>query len=53
MISTNEIFTENSPMSPGPYVTVKNPSVRKSLRLFTEVLYVKKKTAVRRVGDAN
>ena len=46
MVSTPEIFTENSPMSPGPYMTVKNPSARKSLRLFNEYFSFKKKTAV-------
>ena len=32
-------------------MTVINPSARESLRLFTEVLDVKNKTAVQRVGD--
>ena len=41
MVSTTERFTENSPISPGPYVTVKNNGVIKSLRLFTELFYVK------------
>ena len=50
MVSTPEIFTENSLMSPGSYVTDKNPSARKSLCLFTEVFYVKNKTSVHRVG---
>ena len=39
-------------MSLGPFVTVKTPSARKSLRIFTEVLDVKKKTDVLRVGAA-
>ena len=50
MVSTPEIFTDNSPMSPGLSIIVKKFSAVKSLSLFTEVLYVKKKTDVRRVG---
>ena len=46
MLSTTEGFTDNNPMSPGHYVTVINPSARKSLCLVTEVLDVKKKTTV-------
>ena len=46
IVSTPERFTENIPMQPGLSVTVKNNSERKSLRIFTEVLDVKKKTAV-------
>ena len=42
MVSTPEIFTDNSPMSPGPPMIVKIFSARKSLCLFTEVLDVKK-----------
>ena len=42
MVSNTERFTDNSPMSPGPPIIVKNCSARKLLRLFTEVLYVKK-----------
>ena len=49
MVSNNERFTDNSTMSTGISVAVKNTSARKSLCLFTEVLYVKKKTSVRRV----
>ena len=41
IVSIPERFTENSPISPGPYVTVKNNGVIKSLRLFTELFYVK------------
>ena len=47
MVSTPDIFVDNSPMSPGPPMIVKKCSARKSLRLFTEVLDVKKKTSVR------
>ena len=50
MVSTPEIFTDNISMSPRPYVTFRNPSAWKSLRIFTEVWGVKKKTAVLRVG---
>ena len=46
MVSTPEIFTENIPIPHGPPVTVRNPSARKSLHLFTEVLDVKNKTIV-------
>ena len=42
MVPTPEVFSENSPMSPGPLSTVKKPSARKSLRRFTELLYIKK-----------
>ena len=52
MVSTTEIFTDNNPMSPGPPMIVKKCSERKSIRLFTEVLDVKKKTTVRRVVAA-
>ena len=47
MVSTLEVFTDNSPMSPGPSVSSKNPSTRKSLRQFTEVLDFKHRTDVR------
>ena len=50
MVSTTERLTDNSPISPGSSVTVIKPMVRKSIRLFTEVLDVKKKTSVRRLG---
>ena len=46
LVSTTDIFTDNNPMSPEPSITVRNPSARKPIRLFTEVLYVKKKTGV-------
>ena len=51
MVSTPGRFTDNSPMSPGPPMIVKNSSAIKSDRLVTEVLDVKK-TSVRRVGSA-
>ena len=50
VVSILEIFTDNIPMSPGPYVTVKNPSAKKSLRLFTELFDVKNKNYVLWVG---
>ena len=31
MLSTPKVFTDKSPMSPVPYVTVKDPSARKSI----------------------
>ena len=46
MVSTHDIFTDNSPMSPGYPMIFKKCSAIKSLRLFTEVLYLKKITAV-------
>ena len=52
MVFTPDILTDNSTMSPGPSVTFKNTSARKSLHLFTEVLVFKKKTAVLRVDAA-
>ena len=52
MVSTPEGFTNNSPISPMISTPVKKPSARKSLCLFTNILYVKKKTAIRRVGAA-
>ena len=52
MIFTHEICTDNSTMSPGTSVIVKKCSARKSIRLFTEVLDVKKKTSISQVGAA-
>ena len=52
MVSSPEGFTDNITMSPGPSVTVKTPSAKKPIRLFTEAWYVKKDNSVRRVGDA-
>ena len=40
MVSTSEIFTDNSPMSPVPSMIIKKFSAGKSLRLFTGVLDV-------------
>ena len=50
MVSTSEGFTDNSLISYGPSVTVRNPSAKKLLRQFNEVLDVKQKTAVCRLG---
>ena len=52
MVSTPEVFTENSPMTLSQYLTVKNPSVRKSLHQFSEALDVKSKNSVRRLCAA-
>ena len=49
MVLTPEIFTYNSPMSPGPPMIVKKFSARKLFRIFTEVLDHKNKTDVHRV----
>ena len=49
MVSTPEGFTDNITTSPGPYVTVKKPSARKSLYQFTEFLDAKQKIVVRRL----
>ena len=50
MFSTHEGFTDNSPRSPMTPTPVKKLSARKSLCLFTTILDVKNKTAIRRVG---
>ena len=41
MVSTPVIFSNNIPISHSQYVTVKNPSEKKSLRKFLEALDVK------------
>ena len=46
MVYTTEGFTDNSTMSSGPYLPVKEPNVMKSLRKFSETLGVKPKTGV-------
>ena len=51
MVSIPEGFTESIPMSHTQYVTVKNPSARKSLRHFLDTFEVKPKTNVRRFCD--
>ena len=50
MVSTPEVFTDNSPISPSISAPVKKQSAGKSICLFTNVLDAKKKTATRRVG---
>ena len=46
MVSTPELFTDNSPIYSEPYVTVKIFNVKKSICLFSETLDVKPKTAI-------
>ena len=43
MISTPEVFTNNSPISPMNPTLVKKPSAQKSLCMFTNILDVDKK----------
>ena len=43
MVSITEGFTDNSPISYGPYVPVKQHNARKSLGQFSEALDVKPK----------
>ena len=43
MVSTPGGLTDNSPMLSGPYVSIKQPSVRKPLHQFTETLDVEPK----------
>ena len=50
LVSTNDRFTDNSPMPSGPSVTVINTSAIESLHIFTEVLDVIEKNDVFRVG---
>ena len=52
MVSTTEIFTDNSPISPMKPKLVKKPSAQKSLCMFTNILDLKIKTAYRQVGAA-
>ena len=52
MVSTPEGFTFNSPISPINPTPVNTPSAQKSLCMFTNILYVNKKTAYRRIGAA-
>ena len=49
MVSTPESIIENSPMSIIMSIILNNPSERKPLRQFSEVLGVKHKPAVRRL----
>ena len=50
MFSIPEGCTNNSPKTPNPSVSTKNPSARKSLCQFPEKLDVKHNTSVRRFG---
>ena len=47
MVSTPEVFIDNSPNVPMTSTPVKKPSARKSLCLFTNILDVKAKMAKR------
>ena len=49
MVSTPEGFTKNSSIYPTTPTIFKKPSAGKSLCLFTNILDVKRKTAIRRV----
>ena len=51
MVSSPEVFTDNSPMLPGPSVPIKNPSALKSLHKFLEALYVRQNISVHRLGS--
>ena len=50
ILSTPEGVTYNCPDVPMPSTTVKKPSARKSLYLFTNILDTKPKTEKRRIG---
>ena len=52
LLSTTEGFTYNSPNVHMPSTPVKKTSAKKSLGLFTNILYVKPTTAKRRFADA-
>ena len=52
MVSTPVGVTNNSTRSPMTPTTVKKPSARKSLCIFTNILDVKKKTNICRVRSA-
>ena len=52
MISTTEVFTDNSPRSPMTLTPAKKVSARKSLYILTNILDAKKKTATRQIGAA-
>ena len=45
MVSTTEVFTYSSPISPMNPMPVKKPNARKSLCMFTNILDANKKTA--------
>ena len=52
MVSNTEGFTDNSPISSGSYVTVKQPNTWKTLCQFSETLDIKPNTAVCRLCAA-
>ena len=52
MVSTPEVVTYDSPNVPMTSTPVKKPSARKSLCLFTNILYVKQETSTRRIVAA-
>ena len=52
MVSTPELFTNNSPMSPSQYVNVEKPMERKFIHQFYEALDIKHNNFVLRVGAA-
>ena len=52
MVFTTEGFNNNSPRYPMTLTPVKKPSARKSLCLFTNILYVKKKADINQVRAA-
>ena len=52
LLSTPEVFTDKSPNVHMSSTTVKKPSAKKSLCLFTNILDAKPKTAKRRFSAA-
>ena len=46
IVSTPEVCTNNSPMTPYPFVSTENTSARKPLCQFTETFNIKHKTSV-------
>ena len=52
MVSTPEVFTNNSNRSPMTPKPVKKPSASKSLCIFSKILDAKNKTTTHQVGAA-
>ena len=52
MVSNSLGFTNKNPISPTTPKKVNKKSARKSLCIFTNILYVKNKTSICRVGGA-
>ena len=52
MVSTTEVFMENSPMTPGSSVIFKKPSARKSLCKIYEVFNFKQMTSIKWLGPS-